>query len=387
MARVFKITVAVALIGLFIVLLIPAKEVDPSLISPMQQSIEQSQRVDSGNLDELTHAQSVAKSTTEPPTAEEAMFACLPDLESITDSFVDIENIKLRQQHRMQRLAESTLESDRLAYAMFNQDQPGLKPDPDTLFELFENGSDNPLLAKELIQQCTQIQDARCTNELIELAISKDKYNGAIWIEAINYYAKNDNDEAVLAAIDSLLSAPGYNERWGEKLIYYVNAMAAQGVDVRMSTIDAIGKSAATMFGGSALEWCKAQHQVRSLQACERLGQTMFDRGRTKITKAIGVGILQNFYEAQGDTQAVDELRQKFKESYKPKLQSNQSVTSLMQLLDERLLLSWLNGLDTLGELKAHQLMSEEAEFLYELNEHQMCSWIYNVLMSITDSD
>ncbi|KGJ93710.1 hypothetical protein [Colwellia psychrerythraea] len=251
------------------------------------------------------------------------------------------------------------------------------------LFEYFEQDPSNPIVASDIISLCANSSDNRCTKSLIKQAISFDRDNGATWLYAANFYAAKDDIENFINSIVELEKSQLFNERYGEKLLLYTNALEGSPQNnFQANIIAAIGKLATAESNGysSIIQWC-----IRDLQesiktnACLSLGQQLERRSIRIGSKVIGITLQSKISEFQGNIEAI-KLRQKKIQSLTDSLRGNITEKShYMMLLDDRLMRFWLNNLDLYGEIESMRLVAKETETLYK-DEYSVCTLLYQAL-------
>lgn len=302
------------------------------------------------------------------------IFECIPEL-----SFDEEARNKQIDQY-LQSLGEHQSTDSSLYYALFSP-VPSGGSRIDLLFEHYEQQSDNPIYSLVLSSSCVNAKDARCTSALISNIIDTDRNNGAIWLNAIAFYAAKRNDPAVIGSIDALATSDFFNERFGEGAFLYAQALqASEFNDFNVNALQGVTISAQNTPPFSPItQWCKQGVAVQEkAQACQLLGEQLESRGKTLITQLVGISLQQMVFESQENTQGTARL-----ENTRHKLMTGNRPSpkaSIMMMLDERLLRGWLDNVDFYGEVESQRLLTEEAELMYEQNENQLCTLIYDVL-------
>lgn len=232
-----------------------------------------------------------------------------------------------------------------------------------------------------LISSCIDSEDKRCTPDFVTNALRADSENGAIWVNAISFYAAKKDDSKVLASINALEKTSLFNERFGEKALLYAQSLESSPLNsFNMNAIEGIGKSWFSFPLYSPItQWCKKNLDVPDrANACLLLGKQLETRSKT-----IGMALQEMVYTSQRNIEAVSLTRKK-SDKLTLNLENEQyNKLSFMLTLDDRLLRSWLKNIDFYGEIDSQKLMVEEANILYEQNENYLCSLIYNMVDSL----
>jgi|GEM_PF-1162205 len=306
------------------------------------------------------------------------IFSCLPDI--VFDDKGNRENIK----QYFQSLENSLSEADPLYYALYAEPAEG-ETRLDLLLDYYNQFPNSPVVAMNLISLCANSPDERCTKELVSDAIATDRNNGAIWVSGISFYAALGDDAGVMDAIEALEKTSSFNERFGERVLLYAQALEGSTSNhFNLNAIVGIGKAASSLLIHSPItQWCKQGLDKPDIaNACLTLGEQLETRGKTQISKTMGIAIQDMVFESQDNIDAIQVAKQRRSELTGIPDWELYRKASLMLLLDERLLRGWLNNLDTVGEVESQRLLVEEAQMLYEENENYLCTLIYELVSS-----
>lgn len=318
-------------------------------------------------------------STKPSPAPDIGIFECIPDF--ISDQ--EVRNARVSK--FFDSLASSNNEADALYYALYAE-PPQTQSRLDLLFDYDDKQPSSPIISTDLISLCANSADKRCNESFVEHAISADRDNGASWMNAILFYAAKGNDKAVINAIDTLAKTSLFNERFGEKALLYTQSLESSATNqFNANAVTGIAKSASSLpTYSSAFKWCK-QHldQIDKANACLTLGEQLDTRSKTLLGQTVGITLQSMVYEAQGNDEAVRLLKNK--QQVRNDVSSSVSFhkASLMMMLDERLLRHWLDNLDFYGEVESQRILVEETKRLYEENENQLCTLIYQTLSAL----
>jgi len=302
------------------------------------------------------------------------IFQCLPDFNFDEEAHIE----KVKQYY--QSLDNSFNDASPLYYALYAKPPKGSSK-LDLLFEYYNQFPNNPIVSMDMISLCINSSDERCTASFVNDAISIDMNNGAIWVSAISFYAAKGNDEAVITSIDELYKTALFNERLGERALQYAQGLEGTPFDYfNENAMIGLGKSGVPIYS-PITRWCKqGLGQTDKINACLTLGEQLETRSKTLISKHIGMSLQRMVFESQGNTEAIQLIEKKKEELTLTHDSQLYQKASLMLMLDERLMHKWLNNIDFYGEIESQQLLAEEAEILYELNENHICTLIYETL-------
>jgi len=306
-------------------------------------------------------------------------FGCFPEL-----SF-DEEARRVNINQYLQSLSNSFFETGHLYYALYANPPEG-ESNIDLLFDYYNHLPNHPIVSMDLISSCVNSQDERCTIDFVKDALASDNKNGAIWVSAISFYAATGNSSEVLDSIDALEKTSLFNERYGEKALLYAQALeGSPSNNFNMNAIAGIAKAATSFPSYSSItQWCEQNLDETSIaNACLTLGEQLETRSKTLISKAIGIALQGMVLKSQSNTEAVLLIEKKRKKLTSSSENELYQKASIMTMLDERLLRSWLSNLDFYGEIESQQLLVEEAEVLYENNENSLCTLAYDMLDSL----
>lgn len=304
------------------------------------------------------------------------IFECLPDL------FLDEEARNKNINQFFQSLSNYSSKDSALHYALYATPVEGVSK-IGLLFDYHKQFPSNPIVSKDLISLCINSTDQRCTTNFIKSAVATDSKNGAVWTNVISFYASKANDEAVFNSIESLTKTAFFNERYGEKALLFAHALAGSTESNFNINANAGLQKAYASYSiySPIITWCKnSLKEYERADACLMLGEHLETSSKSILSKSVGITLQKIVFETRRDIDAVKLMEIKSK-GQTSNLQSKPFLkASIMLMLDERLLRSWLNNLDLYGELESQQLLTEEALVLYEKNENQLCTLIYDVL-------
>lgn len=296
-------------------------------------------------------------------------------VECKSEPLIVVDNYVELQQQYFQSLYNSTSPERLLEYALY-ANLPIGKSRLDLLLAYNERYPHNPLVLMEAASLCSTSSNDRCSNSFINTAIASDKENGAMWINGVLFFASRGDDEGVLRSISGLVKTSMFNEKSGERINLYAQALAGSNADdFRANIIAAIGIEAARESGLShVVTWCKEGiDDIQKENACLYFGQNLAQRGKILFSQSIGLAIQKIIYEAEGDTESYS-LLEKEDEQLINTLMSEQFFKALsLTFQDEKLLRHWLNNMDSIGEVESAKVLVEEAISLSQKKGVTLC--------------
>ena len=304
------------------------------------------------------------------------VFECLPDI--TFDEEASMENIT----HYLRSLDNLFSESAPLYYAMYANPPEG-ETRVDLLFEYYDQFPNNPVVSMDLISLCANSSDKRCTSNFIKDAIDADSNNGAMWFSAISFYATKGDDQRVMESIEALEKTSFFNERLGEKALLYAQALeGSTSNDFNVNAITGVGKAMSVSPSYSSVtRWCKqGLDEYVKAYACLTLGKQLETRSKIAISNVIGIELQKYVFEFKGETDAIQLIEKNRIKLMERPGEGIYLKASIMLILDERLLRSWLHNLDLHGEIESQRLMILEAEIIYGGNQNYLCTLIYEML-------
>jgi len=256
----------------------------------------------------------------------------------------------------------------------------------DLLFDYYNQHSTNPIISMDLVSLCINSSDERCTNHFINDAIISDPNNGAILLGSVLFYAAKGDDDKVLSSIEALEKTSLFNERYGEKALLYAQALEGSASnEFNLNAMTGIAKSATSMPSfGPIIQWCEQQlGESEKANACLSLGIQLETRSKTLRNKMVGIALQEMVFKSESNIDAIQLINKRREELNSSFENERFEITSIMMILDERLLRSWLNNVDFYGETESQRMLVEEAEALYKENENYLCTLVYEMIDSL----
>jgi len=298
------------------------------------------------------------------------------------DFTFDEEAHMLRGEQYLQSLDDHFSKTDPLNYALFAAPPKGISR-LDLLLNYHNQFQSNPIVSLNLINLCKHASDKKCTVDVVNNLISSDSNNGAIWLSIASLYAAKNDTQGVISAINSLEKTAVFNERYGESIFRYAQSLEDSMSNNFYSNVMAgVGNAAAQSHNNSPiLRWCKQGIQEQNkADACLILGEQLETRGKTISSNVIGLVLQDMVFTSQNNSEAIQLVEKKKKNLFSHADNEQFQQASIMMMLDERLLRSWLNNLDSQGEFESQQLLVEEAEALYAENKNVLCTAVYKFI-------
>ncbi|GLX84152.1 hypothetical protein tloyanaT_04040 [Thalassotalea loyana] len=282
------------------------------------------------------------------------------------------------------QLGKSTLLDNRLYYALFAE-LPDSKAKFELLYDYYLLDPSQPLIANQLINLCTTVQDAKCTDDFIIQLVSVDDNNGHMWMNVAFHFAQHGDDENVIYAIDRLTKTSTFNERFGEQALMYARALEGSNANsFNLNAVAGIGKVAAISSNlGALLRWCDDNRDSNSAQmSCLTLGEQLATRSKTKLNQMFGLTLQKDIYQQLNRQDMVSNIA-KILDNPNRKLPEDKHINfEIMLMLDESLLRRYLANIDVYGEEESIKLSIEEAKALHEKDNNHICSLAHEMLES-----
>ena len=244
----------------------------------------------------------------------------------------------------------------------------------DLLLKYNEKFPNNTLVLMEAISLCTNTSSSKCSETFIDKALVSDKENGAMWLHSILYFASQGDDEQVINSIDGLVKTSFYNEKYGERVKLYVQALAGSNtINYHTNVVSGLATEATREIGYShILDWCEEGVDISiRADACLRLGRNLEKRSKTSISQLMGIALQSFVHEAENNNESYQSM-----ESEKlNNLMMSKSFFKASSLLyhDEKFLRNWLNNIDSIGEAESAKLLIEEAISLSQEKGTSLC--------------
>ncbi|MBT1449878.1 hypothetical protein KJ365_03220 [Glaciecola sp. XM2] len=263
-------------------------------------------------------------------------------------------------------LDNAVMYEQKLAYTLFG-DYQTLANEADRfplLINFDKSFPQTPLVLMDALNICATSLRPECTDEFVEYAISADYQNGAMWFNAALLHASKGNDDGVFEMIAGIEKANVFNERRGERITVFVDALSASPAShFARNLMHGLGIEAARTLGFAPItNWCKeGANEVQKASACLSLGRNMESRGKEAIFKLIGIAIQRFVYEAEQNFEAIEQLEQRstsIRNMYEP---DDSAKTFDLLMNDEKRMRQWLVNIDSMGESAATQALIDEA--------------------------
>lgn len=217
-----------------------------------------------------------------------------------------------------------------------------------------------------------------CSEQVINDAIESDSLNAPSWLNVAAIRIEQHDDTQAIQAMKHLISEPNFNEYYGAHIGLIDRVLEREGaMSRRQRNMASIGFAAAASLPsyGSINKFCTDEGKNRGELAllCLSVGERMMNSGQTIITQVVGWHIKKFAYK---NLKEVELLKEFEKEHPKYKYHENLHWKKANQLLnyDSELAELWFNNLITYGEIKAYDIVIEEAIRLSEDENYNPCS-------------
>ncbi|WP_394226292.1 hypothetical protein [Pseudoalteromonas spongiae] len=287
------------------------------------------------------------------------IFACIPDFlawdgERLDNSINEFLN------------STSTIsnETTQLIYSVFSSVNSS-EERIERLNSAIESGAQHPIIALNFIKYCSDTDSELCNEEAIENAIQLDYHNGAIWLQSAIYFSKYNNEAKVIESLQKLLQANFFNERYGEQIVFYAEALEAElGLSFNLGALGGLGHSASQPVTFRYLtQWCKAKSKdVLVSDICISASNDIRLRAKTAMTKMLGNSIQYEIFSSRGDKESMENSERQMFNNYPKGLSKD---IELMLFLDPQLAYQYFTMLDLIGEDSTQSMIMKDSETLY----------------------
>ncbi len=176
--------------------------------------------------------------------------------------------------------------------AQNTQDEVQLQQKQQALKQIVKDDSSNKIAQFFLVTNC--VRSNNCNQAIFDNAIANDPYNGMLWKQLAMHYAKSNNIEATLDALNNQISAPNYNSYWPQSTHLFEQALTAIGMaETVPRQVMAIGfSSGLSLTSPSALfDFCREYSLQRAdvAQACLDSGKNQFLMGDNLLEQNFGI--------------------------------------------------------------------------------------------------
>lgn len=287
------------------------------------------------------------------------IFACIPDFlawdgERLDNSINEFQNSagSLRD------------ESSQLIYSVFSRVNSS-EERIERLHFAIASGAQHPIIALNFIKYCSDTDSELCNVEAIEKAIQLDYHNGAIWLNAAIYFSKHNNEAKVIESLQKTVQANFFNERYGEQIVFYGEALEAElGLSFNLGALAGFGYVITQPNSLNHLgNWCNdnsADDLVFDI--CLSASSDIFLRANSTLTKMLANGIRHKLFSSREDNASLERIEKQGVDNYPKGLTKD---IELMLMLDPQLAYQYFTMLDLLGEGSTQSMIMKDSETLY----------------------
>lgn len=361
-SKLFLIIVSVAIVAVMISILhktaLPLAALPKNTFTPTETAVSETTNI--SKVDKLSNMiQSERAGKAEQNHKSQDIIECGPV------NLDDSEQYEALIKAHLSSLNKAVLYEQKLIYALFGNYQTMASEDErlSLLFEFDTLYSKEPLVLMDALNLCAQSDHPKCTSDFVDYALSSDYQNAAMWLNAVMVHAAKGNDLAVLEIIAGLNKANVFNERYGERIAYFVDAMSSSEANkFDINLVSGIGIEAARSLSYAPITtWCKeGVKNSAKAAACLTLGQNMEKRAKVSINQAIGIAIQGIVYDAEQNDAALMELEKRRGLLYERDYEQINKAFDLFAN-DENRMKQWLQSIDSMGEYAAINMLVEDA--------------------------
>ncbi|MDT0596395.1 hypothetical protein [Glaciecola petra] len=296
--------------------------------------------------------------------------------------------ISAQQEAFILSLKDSAEPEKRAAYVLFKSREQEVEygyktKTPEYLDDLIAlNELEIPLVALEIMRACTN-QDTNpvCTNQLIDKLSSLHKNDSQAWSYAANYYAKTEQDEKVIAAVELALESKYTSSSYFMAMNTYYKTIEAANIGNYVSSF-----STASWHGNKVLlyhdpisRWCRGDNlsNLQIAQACLDIGQLWENTSLTVFDKIMGLAIQGLVHSAEGNNELTLFAEKRREDLYAPLL--NPLVKDRWVMFkDEYFIQMYFELFESQGEIGTLQTINKEILNRKAAGTFQGCSFLIN---------
>ena len=296
----------------------------------------------------------------------------------IDDIEVDFNDLEIKQIAFYDYLEKSTIPENKLAYILFANHTPQTSQ-LELLQSYLKEYPNNKLARMDLIGHCSSnTEHNACDQKLFEQAAEIDGDNAALWLQIANFYAAKGNKQETINAINMANKASQFNDYYYQHLSLFIDvSKGTLDVSESLKAITGIGILAATQIPIMAItKFCTAIDTLTAdeNQACLMLGEQMDKKGRNLLYNSVGIAIQSKIYQAEANEELSALVEARKSDLYSPKKSRLHNRAVNLMIADEKLFQYWLSHAVNYGEVKAANMLIEEAISLSKNKHYNPCS-------------
>ena len=232
------------------------------------------------------------------------------------------------------------------------------------------------------MRACTN-QDTNpvCTNQLIDKLSNLHKNDSQAWSYAANYYAKTQQDEKVIAAVEQALESKYTSSPYFMAMDTYFTTIEAANIGDYVSDF-----ITASWHGNEVLlyhdpisRWCRGDNlsNLQIAQACLDIGQLWENTSLTVFDKIIGLAIQGLVHTAEGSNELALLTEKRKEDLYAPTLNSMVKDRWAM-FKDEDFIQMYFELFESHGEIGTLQIIDKEILNRKAAGTFQDCTFLIN---------
>lgn len=296
----------------------------------------------------------------------------------IDDIEVNINDLEIKQSAFYDYLEKSSIAEHKLAYILFAT-HAHQTSQLELLQSYLKEYPNNILARMNLIGHCSSnIEHSACNQELFEQAGEIDGNNAGLWLQVANFYAAKGNKQETIKAINMANKANQFNDYYYQHLSLFMDvSKGTLDISDSLKAITGIGILAATQIPIMAVtNFCTAIDTLTAdeKQACLMLGEQMDIKGRNLLYNSVGIAIQSKIYQAEANEELSALVEARNSDLYNPKKSRLHNKAGELMIADETLFQYWLSNAVNYGEVKAANMLIEEAILLSKNKHYNPCS-------------
>ncbi|PCI62203.1 MAG: hypothetical protein COB35_04505 [Gammaproteobacteria bacterium] len=269
-----------------------------------------------------------------------------------------------------------------LAYALYSKESfaENNTKNIELLKRVFMAEPTNALAMTSLLQECADLENALCDQNIEKLAIQHHNDNGYLWFLIGNKRIKLQDKAGAISAFNKMISAPYFDEMFADYIDNFMNISG--GYNIAPSSLRSImvfGMAAARKSPSfSALtQFCKtiSAEDLASAYLCLDIGKTLENSSKLALFNLIGFAMQENVYQKNKDEKALAALQIRKENSSFIKNYSKAAYN--LMIFDEKLHEHWLNTFKNKGETAASKALNKEAVLLSKNKNYYPCNNLF----------
>ncbi|ALO36256.1 hypothetical protein CMT41_17095 [Colwellia sp. MT41] len=247
------------------------------------------------------------------------------------------------------------------------------------LHDYLEAYPNNKLALIDLIGLCSNnVEHSVCSNVLFNRASQVDGNNGALWLQIANFHAASGNKQATLNAINKVNKASNFNDYYYQHLALFMRASKGTlDISDNLRAIASLGYHGAIAIHISDItKFCTSTDNLANNKKHTYLvlGKTLEESGTNRVLNTIGLAIQEAIYQTEGNDELSTKTKARKAAFHDPIESVLFNKAGELMIRDPKLFQYWLSNAVNYGEVKAANMLIEEAILLSKNRHYNPCS-------------